>query len=398
MARMRILFTCSPGVGHVLPILPVAAAAAARGHKVVVGCGASLAPIVARAGHRHVALGPASLPEARAQIAGLAGADPRAWTTLMYVEGFGGVIAAALADDTLRFAEDWHPAVIVHEDLELGSWIAAERLGIPHVTIQATAWRPWQASLQFARQNDLRVAHGLAPQPELAGRDGQQWFTTRPRALRDPAWPMPESLGELRPEPDDRVGGDVHEVPDWLARPLERPRVAVTLGTVNAHRIDLLRPMIDGLAALDVDVVVALGADPATLGAVPANVRVEPFVPMSLLLPRSSVAVHHAGSGTMLAALAAGVPSVLVPMMADQPDNAAATVATGAGLAVEAADVTAETIAAAVQRLLDEAAFADRARAVATEIAAMPDADAATADIERIVSTSAPWPVDRSHS
>ncbi len=385
MAPMRILFTSSPGVGHLIPILPVAAAAAARGHNIVVGCGASLAPIVARAGHRHVALGPGSLPEVRARIPGLAGADPRTWTNLMYVEAFGGAIAAAMADDTLRFAEDWHPAVIVHEDLELGSWIAAERLGIPHITIQATAWRPWQRSLQVAHQNDLRTAHGLTARPDLAGRDGRCWFTTRPPALRDPAWPMPETLGELRPEPDDRVGGDVDQLPPWLERATGRPRVAVTLGTVNAHRIDLLRPMVDGLAALDVDVVVALGADPATLGAVPANVRVEAFVPMSLLLPRSSVAVHHAGSGTMLAALAAGVPSVLVPMRADQPENAAAIVGAGAGLVVEAPDVTAERIASAVRRLLEEATFADRARSVAAEIAAMPDADAAMADIERLV-------------
>ena len=87
----------------------------------------------------------------------------------------------------------------------------------------------------------------------------------------------------------------------------------------------------------------------------------------------------------MLAALAAGVPSVLVTMRADQPENAAAIVGAGAGLVVEAPDVTAERIASAVRRLLEEATFADRARSVAAEIAAMPDADAAMADIERLV-------------
>ena len=203
--------------------------------------------------------------------------------------------------------------------------------------------------------------------------------------MRDPARPTPDPLCELRPEPDDRVGGDAAELPSWLGATTGRPRVAVTLGTVNAHRIDLLRPIVDGLAGLDVEVVVALGADPSTLGAVAGNTRVERYVPMSLLLPRSAVVVHHAGSGTTLAALAAGVPSAMLPIAADQPENAAAVIAAGAGLTLDLAEVTAETIAVAVRRLLDEPAFEERARAVATEIAAMPDADAAMAEIETLV-------------
>ena len=40
---MRILVASSPGVGHLLPLLPVARAAAARGHDVRIAAGASLA-------------------------------------------------------------------------------------------------------------------------------------------------------------------------------------------------------------------------------------------------------------------------------------------------------------------------------------------------------------------
>lgn len=382
---MRMLFTSSPGVGHLLPILPVAIAAHERGHDVVVGCGASLEPLLSRAGLRHVPMGQASLYEVRDQVPGFAAADGPGRTVLMYTEAFGHVIATAMADDTLRFATDWRPTVIVHEDLELGSWIAAERLGIPHATIQATAWRPWQQPFLHAHQNELRVAHGLAPQPDLAGRHGVRWFTTRPPALRDSAWPTPAPLAELRPDPDDRVGGGVDAAPDWLAEPASRPRVAVTLGTMNAHRIDLLRPLVDGVAALDVEVVVALGADPATLGPVPANVRVEAFVPMSRLLRSSSVVVHHGGSGTTLAALAAGIPSAFVPITADQPENAAAVAASGAGLTLDTTRLTVEAVRAAVGDLINAAAYRDRAQAIAAEIEAMPDADAAVSQIEQIL-------------
>jgi UDP:flavonoid glycosyltransferase YjiC (YdhE family) len=382
---MRVLFTASPGAGHLFPVLPVAIAAAAAGHSVRVGCGASFAAVVRRAGLEHVALGPESLDVVRPRIAGLAAADGPGRAVLMYTEAFGHQIAAALADDISRFIEDWRPAVIVHEDMEMGSWIAAERWGIPHATIQAAAWRPWQRPLLVEHQNEIRRAHGLAADPDLTGRDGRPWFTTRPSALRDPAQPMPESFSELRPDPDDRVGGEVAALPDWLASTSGRPRVAVTLGTMNAHRIDLLRPIVDGLATLDADVVVALGADPATLGEVAPNVRVERYVAMSLLLPRSTVVVHHAGSGTTLAALAAGVPSVLIPITADQPVNAAAVVGAGAGIELGVSQISAEAATRAVSRLLETPEFTSRAGAIAAEIAGMPDAAAAWKDIEAVV-------------
>jgi MGT family glycosyltransferase len=161
--------------------------------------------------------------------------------------------------------------------------------------------------------------------------------------------------------------------------------VAVTLGTVNGHRLDLLRPIVDGLATLDVEIVVGLGADPSTLGPVPANVRVERYVPMSLLLPRSAVVVHHAGSGTTLAALAAGVPSAMVPIFADQPENAAAAARAGAAVVLDATRLTADAVAAAARRLLDEPTFTDQARAVAAEIAAMPSPAAVVVEIEGLI-------------
>ena len=44
--------------------------------------------------------------------------------------------------------------------------------------------------------------------------------------------------------------------------------------------------------------------------------------PHDYLLPRCRVLLHHAGAGTCAAALRAGVPSVCLPVMLDQPYNA----------------------------------------------------------------------------
>ncbi len=384
---MRMLVTASPGVGHLLPVLPIASAAAARGHDVRVATGSDLEPLVIRAGLRHVPIGPPSLAAAFGRIEGLRELTGRRRLLALVSQGFAGILATEFADGVALLAATWRPDVIVREDMEMGSWIAAERLAIPTVVIQATAWRPPIRRAASGSQNALRARLGLAPDPDLSGHDGALWFTTRPSSLRDPAAPMPANVRHLRSAADDRVGAaspDGVAIPDWLAADPGRPRVAVTLGTVNADRIDLIGPIVEGIGGLDLDVVVALGADPATLGPVPPNVRVERYVPMSELLPRSAVVVHHAGSGTMLAAAAAGVPQVLVPIAADQPDNAVLCVRAGIAVALEPGELTAADVAVAATRLLGEASFADRARAVAAEIAAMPDAEAALTEIETL--------------
>jgi len=382
---VRVLVTAVPGVGHLLPVLPLAVAAQARGHEVLVGTGATLAPLTERSGIGHVDLGPPDLDAIRARLPGFADAVGRERARRMYTEGFASVAAAWVADDLLALAHRWRPDVIVHDDMEMGSWIAAERLGIPHIPVQAAAWRPWQRPALVEPQNALRERVGLAPDRDLDGLDGALWFTTRPPAMRDPAFPLPVQYRELRPGTDDRLGAPSADRPRWLDEPRDRPRVALTLGTVNAGRLDILRPILDEIAALDVDVGVGLGADPRTLGAVPPNVHVEAYVPMADLARWSDVVVHHAGAGTTLSSLSAARPMVLVPLTADQFDNTDAAVRTGAALELDATRLQAGDVAAAVRRLLDEPAFAIAAGTVAAEIATMPGPDDAWLEIESVV-------------
>ena len=82
--------------------------------------------------------------------------------------------------------------------------------------------------------------------------------------------------------------------------------------------------------------------------------------------------VSHAGSGTFLGALAAGRPSCASPLAADQFRNAEGGARSGAALVLTPAEVTASSVAEAVTRLMTDEAFGQRARAVSSEIAAMP--------------------------
>jgi MGT family glycosyltransferase len=104
----------------------------------------------------------------------------------------------------------------------------------------------------------------------------------------------------------------------------DRPLVYATLGTVFNKMRRLRTAMLDALADLDADVLMTIGrdVDPGRIGSVPPNVRVEPFVSQSLVLPRASLVVSHAGLGTMLGALYHGVPMVVVSIAGDQLLNA----------------------------------------------------------------------------
>ena len=76
------------------------------------------------------------------------------------------------------------------------------------------------------------------------------------------------------------------------------------------------------------------GVDPESLGPQPAHVLVARFVPQALLMPHVGVVVCHGGAGTLIGALAAGVPVVSLPRGADQFGNAAQVARQGAGLSL----------------------------------------------------------------
>jgi sterol 3beta-glucosyltransferase len=72
-------------------------------------------------------------------------------------------------------------------------------------------------------------------------------------------------------------------------------------------------------------------------------------VPHAWLFPQMAAAVHHAGAGTMAAALRAGIPSVPVPQMMDQPFWASRVAALGAAcVPIPARQLTASRLVAAL--------------------------------------------------
>ena len=165
-----------------------------------------------------------------------------------------------------------------------------------------------------------------------------------------------------------------------------RPLVYVTLGTFMGS-VAVFQSILDGLAEVDVDVVVTVGAhgDPEALDRVPANATIERFVPQSALLPRCAAVVHHAGGGSMFGALAHGLPQVALPQGADNFSNAAMLEGSGAGVVLQPGNLTDETVRGAVHEILDRPRYAESARAIAAEMASMPGPQEVAADLREWV-------------
>jgi UDP:flavonoid glycosyltransferase YjiC (YdhE family) len=369
---VRIAFGANPAYGHVLPLLPLALAARDAGHDVCVIGGASIGPVLNAHGIRHVDAGPPDLAAVFAEIEAGALAGPRL-SVRVWSRGFAEVVARPLAHALVDLASDWRPDLVVHEDSEQGTWIGAERLGIPHIALQATAWRGPMRRLSAEPAARIREELGLPAQPALEAWNRYGFLTTRPPALRDPADPMPEGTLELRPV---AVDDDGSSAAPWLDRPPAGDvRIAVTLGTVAPERrVPLITTVLDALGPLEAEIVVALGPglDPNRFLPRPDNVRLVSFVPMSRLLPSSDLVVCHAGSGTVLAALAVGRPMVLLPMAADQPANAAACSAAGVAVVLEPDQWAPGMIRSAVEGALVDRELSRAAGAVRAEIEAMP--------------------------
>lgn len=160
-------------------------------------------------------------------------------------------------------------------------------------------------------------------------------------------------------------------LPEPLAAPARRPRVAVTLGTVPPRTDGLTRieRVIAAAADVHADFVLATGElDLSTLGTLPDNVRSYGWVPWRALLGTCAAAIHHGGSGTALAALDAGVPQLALPDGSDRFVNADAVRERGAGLSAGAEEIG----PALLDRLLADDALARAAHEVSAEISAMP--------------------------
>ncbi|MFG1826546.1 glycosyltransferase [Microbispora bryophytorum] len=224
--------------------------------------------------------------------------------------------------------------------------------------------RRWN-DMAGAALNAHRASDGLAPVADIRG----HMFTDRPWLAADPAlgpWPEPADNGVV--QTGAWILPDRRPLPPELDKFLDdgEPPVCVGFGSVHAPR-DIARATAGAARALGRRVIVLrgwAGLSPADDG--PGCLAIDE-ADQQALFPRVAAVVHHGGAGTTTAAALAGAPQVVVPQHYDQHYWARRVVDLGIGTAHPPVAPTAESLTAALRRVLHPGVAA-RARAVAGEV------------------------------
>jgi UDP:flavonoid glycosyltransferase YjiC (YdhE family) len=377
---MRILVTFAGGTGHFLPTLPYARALRARGHDVRYACQEAMVDVVRAAGLPAVDTGGASLlpPDERRPLVPVdRTAEQRA-----VADFFVARVGTERAARTRALIDEWRPDLVLRDEVDLGAGVAAEAAGVPSADVVVIAAGGFlDAGLLGRPLADLRARHGLAGDPATPRLHGDLTLEPVPPGLRDPADPLPGTAVPVRPPILDEPAADP------AAGPGARPSVYLTLGTIFAQESgDLFPRVLAGLRAVDADVLVTVGRDlaPAELGPQPAHIRIERFVPLAEALAGRDLAVSHAGSGTVVASLALGLPSLLLPMGADQPWIADRCTALGVSRVLDPLTCTPAEVTAAVLDLLGDGPEREAARALARRAAELPTTEDAADLLEEL--------------
>ena len=422
--QKRYLFAIIDGGGTVPADTSVIRAMVERGHDVRVLADSVLAPDIETTGAEHV---PWDRAPQRPNL------DPQSvimkdWDAKTPFQAFARVRDGAMTGPAALFAADVRaelqrrPAdVVVGNFFVFGAQVAAEAEGVPFAFLVSNllslpgsgtpplgpGLKPAQGPLGRARDaainrmmkrvfdkgldqlNAARRANGLAQAGSVLENfeRAARLLLMTSHAFEYESFSPPPNVRLVGPRLDDPAWAG-----DWAPPAGDDPLVLVGMSSTYMDHADVLQRAATALGSLPVRGLLTTGPSIA-LDAIdaPPNVTVVERAPHSEVLRHASAVVTHAGHGTVLKALAAGVPVVALPLGRDQLDNAARVAHHGAGLRLKP-KAKSDLIARAVRRVIDEPSFAANAERIAAAIAAETAQDRAVEELEGLAERSAGAP------
>ena len=154
------------------------------------------------------------------------------------------------------------------------------------------------------------------------------------------------------------------EVPDFPLDRLsvERSLLYISLGSFYTNQPEFYKQCFAAFADLPWQIVLSIGKhiDLATLGPVPENFLLSPYVPQLEILPRAQIFITHAGTNSVMESLYFGVPMVLIPQQPEQQMHAQRVVDMGLGIMLDKETVNATTLRAAVESIAHDPTYRER--------------------------------------
>ena len=341
---MRILWFCIPAYGHTNPTIEVVRELVRRGHEVRYYSCEEFREKIEGAGADFVSCDaylPALDAKSERKLREVS-------TTEMSVQSFRMV--ANLDPVVSEDVASWRPDVVVTDSACFWGKLTAAKHGLPWVCSTTT--------FAFNQQSSKYMSHSAAEMADILF--GLPRLNREIRKLRPLGYELKSALDIVSNKPEDNtivytsrlfqpcsetfdeehyrfVGPSVRDV-----TPKEksgRPLVYASLGTVINDRPDFYRTLIDAVRDTNVDLLISCGRafDPAQLGEMPANVRVEQYVDQMEMLSRTSLFVTHCGMNSASEGMWMGVPELLFPLTGEQRAVARRVAEVGAGVPLEEA-------------------------------------------------------------
>lgn len=408
---MRVAIAIWPQSSHLYPLAPMAWALQNAGHEVRVVSHPDLAGTVMAAGLVPVSLGGhaerrpvVSFSEAELDSFGesllLEPGEEPLWSYFRHrvlpllATHYPGREPdgeqRGMVDDLVDHFRAWRPDLVLWDPAFLAAPVAARACGAAHGRLlwglDYLGWM-WSASRKPARR-DARwdgadpLTALIAPMAERFGQQAEdelflgQWTV-------DPMPPRMRLPLDIRSMPVRAVPYQQSaELPRWLHGPAPRRRICLTAGMFSKERRIgsgvSFHEAVDALAQLDAEIVATVDADRFERGrALPDNLRLVDYVPFSQLLPTCAAVVHHGGFGTFNCAVAHRVPQMISDAFSLQDSGVSRATATyvtgrGAGISLDQADFTPESLAAGLTELISEVSYARGAEELYRDALAVP--------------------------
>lgn len=421
----RFFFVSIPATGHVHPTLPIVQALMKRGHEVGYASGPNVAQTVAPLVTRYFSAGPEVTAEDALtrwpQLGRLRGKRRLDFMAREVMFPF----AATAAREVLDAVASWQPDVLVFDSFTHLASIVANTSGLPWATttvipglMESKGAHPFGIGLPYppsplqrlttplfwpllrfaARRHDpqfnaIRAEFGLPPVRDGFLKSTQSPFLVlalMPPECEYPRQTWPSQVHFVGPSLWDRPQD--YAIPGWLeALPNERPLVYATIGTVQSiYQSAFFGTLFDAARGLDADMVVTTGGNPSDLPAPPCNVRVERYVPNSVIIPKAQIVVHHGGASSTIGTLLHGKPAVVVPFADDQPDNAQRVRWLGAGTTVDPFNVSTGALRGAIETALTSTAMHERAASLSKRLRQYDAGQTAAELLQELAETRAP--------
>jgi sterol 3beta-glucosyltransferase len=293
-----------------------------------------------------------------------------------------GVFAVGSVVEPLLIRTRSFPSAILGRPVGGATLVEAPLVGalynhLSHLAVEQIYWRTVQPLV-----GDLRKKVGLPPMSTLFGPLGGMHRERQPLLLGWSEHVLPRSPRQEAWMPTTGYWFLDHDrnwqTPEELRRFLDSGEPPVSLGLGSMGGIESARTR--RIATLTAEALKRAGSRGVLLsnhgsidgaGLPDGIVGVAGEVPYDWLFPRVAVAVHHGGAGTVAAALRAGVPSVVIPLLPDQAFWAWRVATLGVGPApIPPKQLTAERLSAAILQAATDPRMRRRCRLLKEKISA----------------------------